>query len=104
MRVGGIILFMLFLVPTILAFVLTPFGILWNPVRMKEAVRAIDEFNNAFWLNGFGRESVSSHCGRVQSTWWARFVIRLTDALQKGHCKEANKNEQPVVDFINNLG
>lgn len=102
MRLGGLILYVLFLIPTVAGYVLLPFSILLDPARMKEAMRAVDQFNNAFWLNGSGRESVSSHSWRARGVWWADFVIGLTDKLQSGHCEEANKHEQPVQDFINN--
>lgn len=102
MRIGGIVLFFLFLVPTIAAFMVLPLAILASPKRMKEAMRSVDQFNNAFWLNGSGRESVSSHAWRARGTWWADFVILLTDYLQAGHCQEANKHEQHIQDFINN--
>lgn len=102
MRLGGIILYALFLIPSVFGFVLLPFFILLSPERMKEAMRSVDQFNNAFWLNGSGRESVSSHSWRDRGEWWATFVIRLTDKLQSGHCQEANRHEQPIQDFINN--
>lgn len=102
MRLGGLILYALFLLPTVAGYVLLPFAILLYPARMKEAMRAVDQFNNAFWLNGSGRESVSSHSWRARGVWWADFVIWLTDKLQSGHCEESNKHEQPVQDFINN--
>lgn len=102
MRIGGLIFYALFMIPTVFGYVLLPFAVLLNPVRMKEAIRALDQFNNAFWLNGSGRESVSSHSWRARGAWWADFVIWLTDKFQKGHCEAANKNEQPIVDFINN--
>lgn len=100
MRLGGLVLYLLFLVPSVAAFLVLPLAILAGPRRMKEALRAVDQFNNAFWLNGAGRESVSSHAWRARGAWWADFVIRLTDAIQAGHCREANRHEQPVQDFI----
>jgi hypothetical protein len=101
MRIGGLILFALFLIPTVIGYCLLPFAILINPGRMKEATRSVDQFNNAFWLNGSGRESVSSHSWRDRCAWWSDFVIWLTDKIQAGHCKEANRHEQPIQDFIN---
>lgn len=105
MRLGGIILYVLFLPLAPLAYLLLPMMILWNPVRAKESMRAIDQFCNAFYLNGSGRESVSSHAWRDYSdrkVLWAVFVVWLTDLLQKGHCKQANAFEQPVQEFIAN--
>lgn len=105
MRLGGLILYFLFIVETLLGLFLLPFMILWNPQRAKEAMRGVDQFNNAFYTNGIGRESLSSHSWRAyqsaESPKWARFVVWLTDKIQKGHCEEANRHEQPVVDFIN---
>lgn len=103
MRLGGLILYMLFLPLSIVGYALLPVCIVvMGPERFKEALRAVDQFNNAFWLNGSGRESVSSHSWRERGAWWADFVIWLTNLMQAGHCKEANKHEQPVQDFINN--
>lgn len=101
MRLGGIILYVLFAPLAVAGFLFLPFLILWNPRRAKESMRSVDQFCNAFWLNGIGRESVSSHAWRKKEMLWARFVICLTDALERGHCEQANKFEQPIVDFIN---
>lgn len=100
MRLGGIILYLLFLPLAPVAYLLLPVMILWNPVRAKETMRAVDMMCNAFFLNGIGRESVSSHSWRARGVWWADFVIWLTDLLEAGHCRQANYYEQPVVDFI----
>lgn len=102
MRLGGLILFLLLAPGGFIALALLLPMILWNPERAKEAMRAVDQLNNAFWLNGEGRESVSSHAWRDKQEMWAQVVIALTDNIQKGHCQEANRLEQPVVDFINN--
>lgn len=69
----------------------------WKPAQAKEYARAIDQLNNAALFNGYARESLSSHAWR-DSIWP---VLRITEAAQPGHCKEANRHEQPVVDFIN---
>lgn len=95
------ILFLLFFPLTVAAYFILPMAILWNPSRFKEAMRAVDQFNNAFWLYGSGRESVSSHAWREKDMWWGKFVVWITDHIQPGHCQEANKLEQPIVDFIN---
>lgn len=100
MRLAGLILFLLFLPMAPLAYLLMPVMILWNPARVKEAMRAIDQFCNAFYVNGSGRESLSSHSWRARGVWWADFVIWLTDKIQKGHCEGANGHEQPIQDFI----
>lgn len=103
MRLGGLILYALFFFPTIIGYVRLAFRIAFgDPAKCKEAMRAIDQFNNAEWLNGLGRETVSSHSWRARGAWWADFVIRLTDKIQAGHCQESNRHEQPIVNFINN--
>ena len=83
------------------------FALLFWPVRMaggvlgaKETVRAIDQLVNAFWFGGLGRESLSSHAGREQ----IRPVVWLTDLVEPGHCAEANRREQPIVDVLNRGG
>lgn len=100
MRLGGIVLYLLFLPLAPIAYLMLPFMILWNPQRAKESMRAVDMFCNAFYLGGHGRESVSSHSWRARGTWWADFVIWLTNKLQDRHCEIANGIEQPIVDFI----
>ena len=101
MRLGGILLYLLFLTLAPVAYLLLPVMILINPVRAKESMRAVDQLCNAFFTNGLGRESLSSHSYRYQGAWWADFVVWLTDKIQDGHCREANRIEQPIVDFIN---
>lgn len=105
MRLGGLILYALFLPLAPLAYLLLPVMIVWNPVRAKEALRSVDQFCNAFWTNGSGRESLSSHAWRDANgseSVWARFVVWLTDKIQAGHCQEANRHEQPIQEFIAN--
>lgn len=69
--------------------------------RGRAGVRALDHFVNATIFNGLAWESVSSHAWRVRDERrWARAVIWLTDHVQSGHCRRANKREQPVVDLV----
>lgn len=104
MRLGGLILWLLFLplvvpaIPAVLFFVLFASEDEFSQVR--EMLRAIDQLCNAAWFSGSGRESCSSHAWRARGVWWADFIIWLTDKLQAGHCQEANRHEQPIVDFI----
>jgi len=79
---------------------------LFGPNRRGRAgVRALDHFVNATVFNGYAWESVSSHAWRVREhKRWARLVIRLTDMLQKDHCRRANKREQPLVDLALRAG
>lgn len=67
----------------------------------KRALRAYDMAANASALAGNPFETMSSHCGRVQTTWWAKGVIWITDIVdQPGHCVGANIKEQPLLDLI----
>ncbi len=67
----------------------------------KRALRAYDMAANASALAGNPFETLSSHCGRVRSTWWARGIIWITDRVdQPGHCVGANAKEQPLLDLI----
>lgn len=69
----------------------------------KGALRAYDMAANASALAGNPFETMSSHCGRVKTTWWARGVIWITDRVdQPGHCIGSNANEQPLLDLIAN--
>ena len=80
MRLGGIIIYLLFLPLAPLAYVLLPLMILWNPARAKESMRAVDQFCNAFYTNGIGRESTSSHAWRDRERPWARLVMVTSPA------------------------
>lgn len=119
MRLGGLILAAIFLpLPWLLAQL--PWWAFWGgaivlmlcaPVaRLREILRALDQLHNAVLFGGSARESVSSHAWRDlpvtiddknYCSIWAWCVVKFTDLLQKGHCQEANRHEQPVVDFIN---
>lgn len=67
----------------------------------KRALRAYDMAANASALAGNPFETMSSHCGRVRTTWWARGIIWITDKVdQPGHCVGANAKEQPMLDLI----
>lgn len=77
------------------------YGYTGRAARVRQGVRAMDNFVNATVFKGYAWESVSSHAWRErENKKWARFVIKLTDNFQKDHCKRANKREQPVVDLI----
>lgn len=72
----------------------------WFHPNRKEYARCVDQMNNAAIFMGEGRESVSSHAWRSG----IRFVLWITSFIDKDHCKEANRHEQPVIDFINKPG
>jgi hypothetical protein len=67
--------------------------------RGRAGVRAIDHFVNATLFDGYAWESVSSHAWRERDKRWAKAVIWITDRFQDGHCRRANKREQPLVDL-----
>lgn len=105
-RTLAIILWAIFLLPSLLAVVLIPLRILFSDIgQIKELLRAHDQMTNAFWLNGHARETVSSHAWRVwlaSKRLWSTAVLEFTDLVERDHCKKANASEQPVIDFINN--
>lgn len=101
-RLAGFVL-MTLLVPMALAgyLLLVAVGLFGRASRGRAGVRALDHFVNATLFNGNAWESMSSHAWRERERkWWARWVIRLTDVVQKDHCRKANKREQPVVDLV----
>lgn len=103
-RVGGLILWLLLFIPAALGILLLPFLILFASIeRAKPALRAWDHIANAALFAGSPYESLSSHSWRARDRWWAKAVIWIADLLQKGHCEEANKHEQPVVDAIQKI-
>ena len=75
-------------------------GFAGKPARARAGVRALDHFVNATVFNGYAWESISSHAWRMREKRWAKFVIKVTDYVQKGHCQRANKREQALVDFV----
>lgn len=75
-------------------------GIAGSTARGRAGVRALDHFVNATLFNGYAWESVSSHAWRAREKRWAKVVIRVTDLFQRGHCRRANKREQPLVDLM----
>lgn len=103
-RLGGLILWVLLFVPAALGILLLPALILFASIeRAKPALRAWDHIANAALFAGSPYESLSSHSWRERTKWWAKAVIWITDLLQKGHCEEANRHEQPVVDAIKKI-
>lgn len=100
-RIAGLILWLLLLPLAVLGFFMLPLLILFAAVtRAKPALRAWDHFANAVVFAGSPYESLSSHSWRARDRWWAKAVIWITDRLEAGHCQEANRREQPVVDAI----
>jgi hypothetical protein len=98
----GLILWALLFVPRLAG----EFRFFWMLVTgdsdaAKRALRAYDMAANASALAGNPFETMSSHCGRVRTTWWARGVIWITDHVDRpGHCVGANAKEQPLMDLI----
>lgn len=79
-------------------------GFFGKTERGRAGVRALDHFVNATLLNGYAWESVSSHAWRERHRTWAKAVIWIADQFQEGHCRRANKREQPVIDLILHKG
>lgn len=75
-------------------------GLFGKTQRVRQGVRALDHFVNATLFNGYAWESLSSHAWREKDKSWAKVIIKITDILQKDHCKMANKREQPIIDLI----
>lgn len=70
----------------------------------KRALRGFDMAANASALAGNPFETVSSHCGRVKTTWWARGVIWITDRVDRpGHCEGAAAHEAPLLQLIDQI-
>lgn len=100
-RVIGFLLLLIIVPLALVGYLIVVWvGFFGRTARARAGVRALDNFVNAAVFNGYAWESVSSHAWRVKEKRWARIVIRLTDLLQEGHCRRANKREQPVVDLI----
>jgi hypothetical protein len=69
----------------------------------KRALRGLDMAANACALAGNPFETVSSHCGRIQSTWWAKAIIWITDHVDKpGHCVGSAVHEAGLLLLIDN--
>lgn len=101
-RLAGFLL-MTAIVPMAIAgyLMLVLIGIGGPTARGRAGVRALDHFVNATLFNGYAWESVSSHAWRARDERrWARVIIWITDRFQPGHCRRANKREQPVVDLV----
>jgi len=73
--------------------------------RVRQSVRAVDHFVNASIFNGYAWESISSHAWRERDNKkWAKYIIKITDMMEKDHCYKANKREQPIIDLVNKKG
>lgn len=105
-RIVGLVLVNLILLP--LAFLgwvaITWVALFGRTERGRAGARALDHFVNAALFNGNAWESISSHAWRERERWWAKIVIRFTDALDQDHCQRANKREQHVVDLVQGKG
>lgn len=99
-RLLAVLLWLLFLVPHVLAPLLALWRILFMSVsHAKDGLRSMDMSTNCLWFAGSPYESLSSHAWRV-SAWWARGVRWFTGLLVTDHCKSANAIKQPIVDFV----
>ena len=105
-RLAGFLLMCVVVPLAVVGYLLLVWIGLFGPnTRGRAGVRALDHFVNATVFNGHAWESISSHAWRVRrEKRWARVVIRITDLMQKDHCRRANKREQPVVDLALRAG
>jgi hypothetical protein len=93
-----LLLFPLLLVGLVRFFIMLVLG---DEAAGKRALRGLDMAANATALDGDPFETVSSHCGRIKTTWWARGVIWITDRVdQPGHCAGAAEYEAPLLKLI----
>lgn len=101
-RIVGFCLVTFFLLPlAVLGYLILTWVVFFgSTARGRHGVRALDHFVNAAVFDGLAWESLSSHAWRERERPWAKLVIRVTDLLQKDHCRRANKREQPVVDLV----
>lgn len=105
-RLVGFCLVTFFLLPlAVLGYLILTWVVFFGrTARGRSGARALDHFVNATVFNGLAWESLSSHAWRERPHRWARGVIWFTDHLQAGHCRRANKREQPVVDLVLHKG
>lgn len=102
-RLAGTLLMIAIVPLAIIGYlIIVIFGFFGPVKRSRAGVRALDHFVNASVFNGYAWESVSSHAWRMRHKTWAKFVIKLTDIFQAGHCERANKREQKVIDIVIN--
>lgn len=100
-RLAGFLLMSMIVPMALLGYLLLcVVGLAGRTERGRAGVRALDHFVNATLFDGYAWESVSSHAWRCRDRRWARVVIWATDQFQEGHCRRANKREQPVVDLV----
>lgn len=104
-RLAGFILMCAVVPMAILGYLILVYVGFFGPnKRGRQGVRALDHFVNATVFNGYAWESISSHAWRERHRWWAKWVIRITDLFQKGHCERANRREQKIMDFVLSKG
>ncbi len=102
-RFGGLVFYAALAPLAISAICLLPLLIIIAPLKSKSALRCFDELANAFWFNGSAYESLSSHAWRKRETWWGKFIIWITEIVDKDHCERANNHEQKIVDYVVSL-
>ncbi|MFA7279610.1 MAG: hypothetical protein WC100_05905 [Sterolibacterium sp.] len=89
-----LVLWLPFSVTAILAVVLAPLALLVDEWTYgKDLLRAMDKLGAAL-LGWGGRYTVSAECGsRKSECRLCRFVCRLLDIIDPGHCKGAAQRE-----------
>jgi len=94
LAVALLVLWLPFSVTAILAIVLAPLALLVDEWAYgKDLLRAMDKLGAAL-LGWGGRYTVSAECGARRSDCrLCRFVCRLLDLIDPGHCKGAAERE-----------
>ncbi len=97
----GWIMLALFIIPAVAGLVRLVWMICSGDLEgAKRGLTGLDMAINATALRGNPFETISSHCGRIKTTWWACGIIWITDWLEKDHCTGAAAKEAPLLELI----
>lgn len=103
-RLARFVLFLGLSLAAVLAWLRTFWLVLAGEEEPQErALRGLDQFGNAGWLDGSNHETISSHLGRLleeDAPLWARLVGGFINLLDPGHCERAADDEAPLLAAI----
>ena len=100
MRFFGLILCMAMLwLGALLAVLTWPLRAIVAPrsPRTKNSLRLLDHLVGQAWFGSGWWEPLSANSARVRRAW----LVRALDVVEQGHCEQALRREQDVIDFFN---
>ena len=80
----------------VVALLVWPAAAILGAPRARDVLRLVDHLVNVAWFGGDRWASVSAQSWQLDRRW----IVRLLDRFEPGHCVQAYSREADVIDFF----